>query len=153
MQIRYFVVDAHQQLFQARKKTVEGLWRGRLTAADLGCPVGDELRLITVVCNEKLLPRMTFFLRVDLEDGRPTDRSRIEAYEAMTHSSGRRYDHPTAKKQFEGWPNDWRTQLAVALDVPIGQLQRVGLGGPLPMSDVWGISLEKVLDYFELSDE
>lgn len=152
MQVRYFVVDAEGRLFQARKKLVEEVWRGRRTADELGCLVHDELRLITVVCDEKLLPRMTFFLRVELRHGRPTDRSRIEAYEAMTHSSGRRYDHPAARKQFEGWPPDWRSQLGVALDVPICQLQRVGLGGPLPMSDVWGISLDKVLDYFELAD-
>ena len=152
MQLRYFVIDEDSRLHRASKKVVEALWRGRCKAERLGCAMGDELRVITVVCDDRLQPRISFFLRVALKNGKPTNSSRIEAYEAMTHSSGRRYDHPAAKRQFEGWPSDWQHQLAVALDVPVAQLHKVGIGGPLPMSDVWGISLDKVLDYFELAD-
>jgi hypothetical protein len=39
--------------------------------------------------------------------------------------------------------------LAVALDVPALQLRRIGIGGPLLMSELWGVPVETVITYFE----
>lgn len=152
MQIRYFVVDDVGQLRKTPRKAVERLWKGRGTSFQLGVPVGDELRLISVVCDESLVPKMCFFLRTELQNGQITEESRIDAYEAAGNPTKRRYDHPAAQRQFAGWPRDWQHQLAVAMDVPAGQLRKIGIGGPLLMSDLWGISLKKVLEYFELAD-
>jgi len=37
----------------------------------------------------------------------------------------------------------------VALDVPVVELRRIGIGGPLLMADLWGFSIERILQYFE----
>ncbi len=153
MQLVYFVVDREQQLRPVPRAIMEGLWKGRRTATDLGCDIGEELRLISVVRDETFEPKMCFFVRLELENGLVRRESRLEAYEAMSKPSRRRYDSPAARRQFRGWPDDWQTQLAVALDVPARELRRVGLGGPLLMADLWGIPIEKVLEYFELADE
>lgn len=149
MELLYFVVDRDDQLRRATREAVEGLWQGRRPARDLDCDVGADLRLITALCDEDLLPVVIYFVRLELDAGAITDRSKLDAYEAMTTQKRRRYDSPAAQRQFIGWPADWPTQLAVALDVPAGELKKIGLGGPLVMSDLWGIPVEKVLAYFE----
>lgn len=149
MEVRYFVVDTDQQLRPVEASAVEGLWIGTMTASDFPVRLGDELRLVTAVCDADLIPRICYFLRADVNGGSITERSRRDVYEAMSVRSQRRYDHPAAQRQFVGWPCDWTTQLAVVLDVPVSQLQKIGIGGPLVMSDLWGISVAKVLSYFE----
>ena len=144
MQLKYFVVDADERLWQVSRYTVEDLWKNHATSDEFDFNLDEELRLITVLCNERLLPIVTFFVHLELEQGRITDESRVEAFEAM----GGRDDVTSAKRQFFGWPDDWPHQLAVALDVPISHFRKVGVGGPLLMSDLWGIPLQKVLDYF-----
>jgi hypothetical protein len=153
MQVRYFVVDAGRQLRRASRDEIERLWDGSATAAELSCAVADEFRLITVLCDDELEPVICYFLRLELENGRISDSSKIEAFEAVATRKRRRYDSPAARRQFTGWPEDWQTQLAVALDVPAAKLQKLGLGGPLLLSELWGIPLEKVLRYFEEAHE
>jgi hypothetical protein len=129
---------------------VEDVWAGRSGTDVLGHPIGDELLLVTVLCNEDdLAPRKCFFLRIKLEDGRITDTSRFDAYDSMTEHSRGTYDILADDHQLDGWPDDWYQQLAVALDVPIAELRRVGIGGPLLMADMWGFSIERILQYFE----
>jgi hypothetical protein len=150
--VRYFVVDRDEQVRPVDKQALEDVWHGRRTSAALRQPLGDTLRVISVLCDEKLLPRLCFFMRLDLADGAITDESRLQAYEAATLHYKRRYDHPTARRQLSGWPADWLQQLAVVLDAPAAQLRRIAIGGPLLMSDLWGIPVEKILDYFEQAD-
>lgn len=152
MQLHYFIVDQREQLHKVPRDDVERLWRNEISAERLTIRLGDELRLVSVLCDEDLLPKISFFSRLRLRRGKITDESRIEAYEAMSTADRRRYDRPSAQRQFAGWPSDWQTQLAVALDVPVQQLRRIGLGGPLLMSDLWGISVEQILEYFEAAD-
>lgn len=149
MQIQYFAVDADNQLRRETREAVEDLWSGRATAETLHCNVEESFRLVTVMCNDDLIPVVTYFARLDLHEGRITDESKIEAFEAMTTRHRRRYDNPSAQRQFRGWPADWQRQLAVALDIPVAQLKRIGIGGPLLMSEIWGVPLEKVITYFE----
>ena len=149
MHLSYFVTDSTRQLRRVPREALEAYWRKAGALDELGCAVDDELRLITVLSDDEFAPVVCYFARFDLEGGRITDDSRVAAYEAMTSRHRRRYDHPAAQAQFTGWPADWQRQLAVALDVPAAALTKLGLGGPLLMSDLWGIPLEKVLEYFE----
>ncbi len=67
----------------------------------------------------------------------------------MTEQSRGTYDILAEDHQLYGWPDDWYQQLAVALDVPVVELRKVGIGGPLLMADLWGFSIERILQYFE----
>lgn len=153
MRLLYFIFDRDGRLHKAPRRAVEELWKKRRNADDLPWDLGNSLRLITVVADDDLQPVVSFFLKVDLEGGVISDSSRIEAYEAVGRRDRRRYDGESAHRQFAGWPADWQHQLAVALDVPAKEFRRIGLGGPLLMADLWGISLRKVLDYFEQAHE
>ena len=148
MQRIYFVADRDEQLCRVPTEAVEALWEGRGGATSLGCEPGETLRLISVLIDEDLNPLVIFFLRLDLDRGEITPESRLEAYEAVT-ARGPKFSSPAAQKQFVGWPSDWPRQLAVALDTPVAALNRIALGGPLLMSDLWGVTVEKVVEYFE----
>jgi hypothetical protein len=149
MLLIYFVVDSAQQIRRLPRNDIEAVWRGERRPADLDCRLDDELRIISVLCDdEDLSPLMCFFAWTKLRDGSITEESRFSAYDAMGDrqepANGR-----AAERQLVGWPEDWQHQLAVALDVPTFQLRRVSVGGPLLMSDLWGITVEKVLEFFE----
>ena len=153
MFLRYLVVDSMEQFRLVDSCAVEDVWNGRRDVEVLGHPIGNELRLVTVVCNdEDLVPRKCFFLRAKLEGGRITNASRFDAYDSMTEHSRGTYDILAEDHQLDGWPDDWYQQLAVALDVPVGELRRVGIGGPLLMADLSGFSIELILQYFEKSE-
>lgn len=149
MQLFYFVVDEDNQLRKASRHDVESLWRGECRADALEFRLGRRLRLITALCDENLVPVICYFAHLQLKEGTITEESKIDAFEAMSMQKRRRYDSPEARRQFRGWPADWQRQLAVALDIPADRLRKIGLGGPLLMSDLWGIPLEKVVSYFE----
>ncbi|MGH7201915.1 MAG: hypothetical protein ACREJB_15015 [Planctomycetaceae bacterium] len=149
MFLAYFVIDRDQQLRRAAPEMIEALWHGQVTTEELRIEVGEELRLISVLCLEDLTPAVCFFARLELEDGLISREAKINLFEAMAQRRVRRFDHPLAREQFHGWPSDWQRQLAVALDVPALDLKKISLGGPLVMSELWGVPLEKVLAYFE----
>ena len=149
MTLRYFVVDVDGQLRRVPTEAAEAVWAGHADAGDLDVILGSELKLVSTLIDENLDPVMTFFLRVDLDRGAITEESRIAALEAITAGHGRRLSHPLQRRQFEGWPTDWRRQLAVALDTPAEKFTDLGLGGPLVISELWGVPLETVMDYFE----
>jgi len=149
MQIAYFVFDDRQQLWKVTQEAVRELWDGRPVDRALPFAVGSELRLISVLLDDNLSPRFSYFLRLEVKGGIVTRESRVDALEAMTQRSRRRYDHPLAQRQFSGWPQDWHIQLAVAVDAPVKEFKRIGIGGPLLMADLWGISIERILDYFD----
>src|SRR5207302_5014789 len=80
MKLRYFVVDARGQLRKASQAWVRELWEGRRRASDLGCPSGNELRLVSVVCDDALLPQRLYLLRLPLTEGKFTEESRLTLY-------------------------------------------------------------------------
>ena len=149
MTLRYFVVDVDGQLVRVPTAAAEAVWGGQADAGDLDVILGSELKLISSLIDEDLNPVMTFFLRVDLDRGAITEESRMALLEAITADHGRRLSDPRQRRQFEGWPDDWRRQLAVALDVPAAQLVKLGIGGPLILSDLWDVPLSTVMAYFE----
>jgi hypothetical protein len=153
MELKYFIVDRDEQLQRALPEAIEAFWKGEQSADELPCDLDESFRLITVLADEELHPVICYFARLEVEDGKITNASKIAAFEAMSSRRRRRYDSPAAQQQFRGWPGDWQHQLAVALDVPAAALKKIGLGGPLLMSDLWGIPLDQVVNYFEEANE
>ena len=154
MLLSYFVVDTKHQLRRVDRDLVEEVWEGICRADALGHDVGQELRILSVLCDEEeLQPQMCFFVKADLSEGRITEKSRTEAYEAMTVHQKQTDEKLLPPSQFAGWPVDWQMQLAVALDVPAIQLRRIGVGGPLLMADLWGFSIDRILEYFDEANE
>ena len=148
MRVRYFIVDVAGQLRRVSPTNVEGLWEGRVRADDLGCPPANDLRLVTVVCDDRLLPRKCYVLRVPLTGGRFTEANyltlRIFARPDCV-TDRELFDHHT-----EGWPGDFFRQLAVALDVPVASLEvPVGIGGPLLVAAALDVTPRQALRYLE----
>ena len=124
MLLNYFVVDTEQQLRRVPRDVVEEVWSGQEDANSLGYPVDEQLRIVSVLCDDdNLEPQMCFFVRAELKHGKVTDKSRFEAYEAMTVHKGRDGECELTDRQLSGWPRDWQLQLAVALDVPAVHLR------------------------------
>jgi hypothetical protein len=146
MKMQYLIVDRNNQLRLIRRRDVEAIWRGDICVSKYGCADMTELRLVSVVCNKRLLPQRVFLLRMALTDGYFTRRnfralrsfsmpSRVTVREAFHHHS-------------EGWPSDFFTQLAVALDVPRALLDvPFGIGGPLLIAAALRISPKSAARY------
>lgn len=146
MRLRYFVVDACGQARRVSPAAVQGLWEGQHGAEELGCPAGNELRLISVVCNSRLQPRKLYLLRLPLTDGRFTP----ENY--LTLRIFARPDCVTPREAFEhhseGWPSNLFVQLAVALDVPVARLNvPLAVGGPLFLAAAMQVSPRQAIRY------
>jgi hypothetical protein len=144
MKLRYFAVDACGQLRKARRMAVQGLWDGSRRADTLGCPASSELRLVSVVCDDDLLPQKVYVLRLPLTDGVFTEAS------LLTLRMFARRDCITVEESVryhtEGWPADFFGQLAVALDVPVAALHvPLGVGGPLMLAAAMRVTLRRVL--------
>ena len=148
MRLRYFVADG-DRLRRTPQAVVEDLWTARRKATELKFPPGDELLIFTVLCDNDLHPKICYFLRLELTDGTITEASRRCALRAVQEGNLRNLDHPSVLYQLSGWPSDWQQQLAVALDVPARELNKIGIGGPLPISSILGLSLKESLRHFE----
>ncbi len=146
MKLQYLIVDGDNQLRLIRRRQVEAIWRGEACVSDFGITDLTEMRLVSVVCNKRLLPQRIFLLRIPLTDGCFTRRnyralrsftmpSRVTVQEAFHHHS-------------DGWPTDFFTQLAVALDVPRAMLDvPFGIGGPLLIAAALKISPRSAARY------
>jgi hypothetical protein len=146
MKLRYFVVDRYGRLQKASQARVRRLWEGDLAADALGCPASNELRLVSLVCDDDLLPEKVYVLRLPLTAGRFTTESRLTLHlfsrpDCVT---------PTELVQHhtEGWPADFFRQLAVALDVPLAALKvPLGVGGPLFLAAAMQLTPRQALRY------
>ncbi len=146
MRLRYFVVGRAGQLRKTSPALVEDLWHGRVQAEALGCPTPNELRLVSVLCDNRLLPRRVYLLRVPLTAGCFTsagylalrafaDPDCVTPQEAIEHHT-------------EGWPADFVRQLAVILDVPVSHLDvPFSIGGPLLLAAALRVPPERTLRY------
>jgi hypothetical protein len=147
MRLRYLVVDPRGQLRRVSQSVVEGLWEGQHRADALGCPCGNELRLVSVVLDDTLLPRRIYLLRLPLTDGRFTP----ENY--LTLQLFTMPDCVTTKEVIQhhaaGWPANFFQQLALILDVPLADLPvPVRVGGPLFMAAALRLTPHQALRYF-----
>ena len=139
MKLRYFVVDVQGRLRKTPHAAVRALWDGGLGATALGCPVSNELRLVSVVCDDDLVPHKVYLLRVPMTRGTFTFESRMTL---------RLFSQPDcvtpgelSRHHADGWPCDFFPQLAVALDVPMASLSvPLGIGGPLLLAAAHGVS-------------
>ncbi len=146
MKLRYLFVDRLGQLVKVRRSRVEDLWQGDISAAELGSLARNELRLVSVLCDRRLLPKNIFLLRLPLTEGRFTR----ENY--LTLQIFSRRDCVTPREVLAhhtaGWPTDFFRQLAVALDVPRQELHvPMGIGGPLLMAAALKLSPKQALRY------
>jgi hypothetical protein len=146
MKLRYFVVDDKGRLRRARRARVEDLWSGRCGADALGCRDDAELRLVSVVCDKKLLPQKIYLLRVPLTAGRFTQENylTLQVYtmpDCVTPQE-------VAAYHGGGWPGNLLPQLAVAADVPLRSLEvPVRIGGPLLLAAALHVSPTQALRY------
>ena len=148
MKLRYLFVDGNQQLRRIRRKQVEAIWRGLAPISRFGCEGLSELRLISVVCDSRLRPERIFLLRLSLTNGYFTHHN-YRALRSFTRPS-----QVTPQEVFrhhsEGWPRDFFTQMAVALDVPRTMLEvPFGIGGPLLIAAALRISPAHAVRYLQ----
>ncbi|MFO0948789.1 MAG: hypothetical protein U1D30_23175 [Planctomycetota bacterium] len=151
MQLRYFVIDKDGRLHKAYRATIERIWSGHRPASHLRCQLSDTLRIVTTLCDDNLVPQVVFLLRLALSEGRVTDAARQMAYMTVTSvmaKNGEDSEKSAFEYQVAGWPRDWQSQLAVALDTPVDALDRIAIGGPLPVSDLMGVSVKDSLQFF-----
>jgi hypothetical protein len=146
MKLRYLFVDRFGQLLKVRRSLVEDLWQGELGAEDIGSADRHELRLVSVLCDNRLLPRKIYVLRLPLSKGRFTreDYLTLQVFSRPDCVTPREViAHHTA-----GWPSDFFRQLAVVLDVPRRGLDvPLGIGGPLLMAAALKLSPKEALRY------
>jgi hypothetical protein len=146
MKLRYYVVDDRGQLRKAKRSAVEDLWEGGCRAADLGCSDESELRLVSVVCDNLLMPQKIFLLRVPLTQGKFTQENYLTLQiftmpECVTPKE-------VAQHHGGGWPPDLLPQLAVAADVPLAKLKvPVRIGGPLLLAAALKVTPAQALRY------
>src|SRR5207249_3816139 len=146
MKVRYLFVDQHAQLVRVRRSLVEALWRGEAGATELGCLDLCELRLVSVLCDDRLLPKKIFLLRLPLSEG---------AFTKENYLTLRIFTMPDCvtpreviQHHTEGWPVDFFRQLAVVLDVPRAFLDvPLGIGGPLLMAAALKVTPKQALRY------
>jgi hypothetical protein len=148
MKLRYFVVDPSGQLRKVKKAAVDGLWRGGYRADLLGGAPGNELRLVSVLCDARLLPRKVYLLRLPLSDGWFTEAN------LLTLRIFSRPDCVTPREVIAhhtaGWPPDFFRQLAVVLDVPLAGLSvPLGIGGPLFTAAKLRVTLREAVRYLQ----
>ena len=146
MKLRYFVVDHKGQLLRVNKAQVQSLWEGGCRAEALGCRDGHELRLVSVVNDDRLLPQRIYLLRLPLTEGKFTE----ESY--LTLQIFTMPDCVTPKEVAQhhggGWPANLLPQLAVAADVPLAALRvPIRIGGPLLLAAALKVTPAQAVRY------
>ena len=148
MKLCYFIVDDQGRLRKAKKSAVESLWDGSCRADALGCQEASELRLVSVVCNKKLIPQKIYLLRLPLTQGQFTQENYLTLQiftmpDCVTPQE-------VARHHGGGWPPDLLRQLAVAADVPLAQLQvPVRIGGPLLLAAALRVTPNEAMRYLK----
>lgn len=146
MKLRYLVVDRSGRLLRLRRSQIHDLWRGRCNAADLGDLPPGELRLVSVLCDDALLPQKIYLLRLPLTQG---------SFTKANYLTLRIFSMPDCvtpreviQHHTDGWPKDFFLQMAVALDVTRSELEvPLGIGGPLLMAAAMRVTPREALRY------
>lgn len=142
MKIRHFVLDAHAKLRKFSRPAVHEVLAGRVNARAFDPGIARELALVTVVCDDDLLPERVHLLRVPLTAGTftPADRLVLQAFT----DPGCVTPGEAVRHHLNGWPSDLIRQLAVALDVPVAGLDALlDVGGPALVSALTGVSIRR----------
>lgn len=146
MKLSYLVVDDRNQLRRVSHATVSKLWNGTCTSQDLGLRSTHELRLVSVVLDDRLLPTKVYLLRVPLTHGVFTLANRLTlqlfAMPDCVTDQEREAHHGV------GWPEDLARQLAIVLDIPLRDLAGTfDVGGPLFVAAARSVSPQKALRF------
>jgi hypothetical protein len=122
----------------------------------------DELRLVTVICDDDLHPAYIYLLTLALQGGWITEGSRQDAVSFIINESrwggGNEKQRAawiaTLNTHLQDLPQKFGCQLAAALDVPLSEVIQAPLavGGPLPVSLQMGISVDALLRYIDPAD-
>ncbi|HEX4611685.1 MAG TPA: hypothetical protein VH092_26045 [Urbifossiella sp.] len=145
MKLRFFVVDDCGQLRKARQTAIRSLLAGRVGAEVFQTGDTRELKLVSVVCDDALLPRRISLLRMPLTDGRFTDGDEL-VLRAFARPDCVTPDE-AVRHHLTGWPRDLIRQMAVALDVPAAGLDALlDVGGPVLAAAVSGLSLRRAAE-------
>ena len=145
MKIRHFVLDGCGRLCKLGRRAVHEILSGRLSLRAFHPELARELALVSVVCDDDLVPERAYLLRVPLTDGTftPSDRLVLRAFtrpDCVTPGEAVRH-------HLSNWPDDLIRQLAVALDVPVAGLDEVlDVGGPALVSALTGVSAGRCAD-------
>jgi hypothetical protein len=148
MKLRYFLVDEQGMLRKIRKALVLQLWEGKCKAEDLGCKDRAEMRLVSVVCNAKLIPQKVYLLRLPLTDGQFTEENYLTLQiftmpDCVTPQE-------VARHHGGGWPADLLRQLAIATDVPLLRMRiPVRIGGPLLLAAALKVTPAEAMRYLK----
>jgi hypothetical protein len=152
MKLRYFRVDDDARVRRISQRHIEGAFLERRRwsqPADY-----STLRIVTFICDGRLLPVEAYFLRAEVEEGRIADESRyrLVAFFQSMAASGLTLGHVEKRligEQRTGWPRAdvLLPNLAQALDVPVSALPEFHLGGPLVLALAMGISVRQGLTY------
>lgn len=148
MKLRYFLIDEQGMLCKVRKASVLQLWEGKCKAGDLGCIDQNELRLVSVVSDSKLIPQKVYLLRLPLTDGQFTEENYLTLQiftmpDCVTPQE-------VARHHGGGWPEDLLRQLAVATDVPLTQMRiPVRIGGPLLLAAALKVTPSEAMRYLK----
>ena len=156
LRLNHFVVDVEDRIWRISAQTFETLWHDGGSTRNVVSDgqlvnVGEQLRHLTVLSDENWQPLVTFLLRVDLIEDRLRVADRYRLYRALSGKIDGPLEKQLVQHQLSGWPADWQSQLAVAMDVPSSQFKKVSIGGPLVMADLWGMSVSGVLEHFRVS--
>lgn len=150
MKLRYLVVDRAGTLHRISRSQIHALWRGELTVEqlNLGQFLPNELRLVSVLLDDQLLPKKIFLLRLPLCKGQFTKANYLTLRiftmpDCVT-------PREVVQHHTDGWPSDFFIQLAVALDVPRKFLELpLGIGGPLLMAAAMRVTPKQAIRYLK----
>ena len=154
LRLNYFAVDRRDRIWRISAKSFEDIWRDSADTADLqsdgeAVELDSRLRVLTVLSDANWCPLVTFLLRGTLRDGRLLTADRYRLYRTLSGHRQTELEGRLIREQLSGWPADWQSQLAVAMDTPVGAFGKVSIGGPLVMADLWDMSVGSVLQHFE----
>lgn len=154
LRLNYFVVDDDDQVLRIPARQFERIWHGDACVDELesdGLPVqlDKQLRLLTVLGDRDWHPIVTFLMRTRLSEGRLLVADRYHLYRTLAGRGKTGHEGALVKHHLSGWPADWQSQLAVAMDCPAADFTRVSIGGPLVMADLWGMEISAVVRHFE----
>ncbi len=117
---------------------------GRLDVRAFHPGSGRELALVTVVCDDDLMPENAYLLRLPLTEGTFTTEDRL-VLKAFTRPDCVTPDE-AVRHHLTGWPRDLLEQLAVALDVPVRGLDKVlDVGGPVVVAALSGVTVGRAV--------
>jgi len=155
MKVRYFHVDEADRVHKVAQRHMVAAWQGdRPWDGSRGL---RDLRIVTILCREGLIPIRSFLFRAATEDGWITESSRREVMQTRLSllpdplvKEHRPAPNPLLDAQFADWPDleELIQQLAVAIDVPVSAIPAIYWGGPLITATQLSLTVPAALEYY-----